>query len=292
MKLINDLNLMKEPIQIKFAHTILNGFPGYYHSHQGMEFLYVHEGEGDILINRKIYEVRPNTLLYFQPYQLHRVRMNVSPSRPYTRTKLTFEPSVIDSKMSFAPGLQSFFRQMWKQEITEPVLYIDDPQPRLESIINENIKHYHTMEYSQQQEAAVLFLVEFFHILQTNFRTALFGQSASPSKRGLHLTEIVLEWLEDHLHEPFELDRLAAVLHVSKHHLSRLFKQSTGNTITEYLTIIRIQKACHLLESTENTVEHIAQELGITNTSYFCEIFRKSIGTTPLQYRLALLERA
>lgn len=284
MRLINDLNLSKQPLQLQFARTITEGFPGYYHAHQGMEFLYVLEGQGDVFINRKMYTIRPGTLLYFQPYQLHRIRMNVSPETPYKRSKLSFEPSVFDAKLGFAPGLQAFFRQMWKQEIAQPVLYLDQPIVRLDSLIEEYAQTYTALPPIQQQEAAILFLIDFFHILQSHYGSTLFKEN-SPLSRGLHLSELAMEWLEHHLHEPFELDRMAADLHVSKHHLSRIFKRATGSTLSEYLTIIRIHRACHLLETSEKSIEHISQEIGIANTSYFCEIFRNSIGYTPLQYR-------
>lgn len=294
MKLINDLNLLLDPVQLKFNYATLSGFPGFYHAHQGIEILYIHAGTGDVFVNRQMYPILDHTLLFYQPYQLHRIRMNVTPETPYIRTKILFEPSFLDEKLTFAPSLQSFLRRVWKHEIVQPVLYDLNHSPRFVSLIEDYRDRFTRVAPSERQEASTLFLIEFFHLLKTDWETAFFGgdKSKGPHEREAHHAETIIHWLESQLHEPLDLDRMAKELHLSKHHLSRLFKRSTGNTISEYLTIIRIQKACRLLETSEKPIEQISREVGLFNTSYFCEIFKKSVNQTPLQYRIGLMKYA
>ncbi|RAV20088.1 AraC family transcriptional regulator [Paenibacillus contaminans] len=291
MKLINDLNLLHEPLQLKFSFTTLSGFPGYFHAHQGIEILYVHSGAGDVLLNRQMYEIRDHTLLIFQPYQLHRIRMNATPEKPYTRSKFMIEPSFLDEKMSFAPELSEFFRSIWKREILQPVLYGMNASPRFAALMEDYRERFRSMNGAGRQEASILFCLEFFHLLKHGWEQELFGAKEGAHLRESHHAEIIIGWLEAHLHEPLRLDQLAQDLHLSKHHLSRLFKRATGSTISEFLNILRAQKACRLLETSVLSVEQIAQKVGVSDTSYFCEIFKRFMGQTPLQYRLGLYKR-
>ncbi|MNI16337.1 Bifunctional transcriptional activator/DNA repair enzyme AdaA [compost metagenome] len=236
-----------------------------------------------------MYEIRDHTLLIFQPYQLHRIRMKVSQQTPFIRSKFLFEPSFFDDKISHTPNLQSFYRHIWKHEILQPVVHDIDNHPFFNKLLEEYRSRFLLpLEPTERQEESILFLMEFFQLLKRNWQTHLFGDMPHQPEREQHHAESIIHWLENHLHEPLELDRMAHDLHVTKHHLSRLFKRSTGSTISEYLTIIRIQKACRMLETTERSIEQISLDVGIGNTSYFCEIFKKAMGHTPLQYRLFL----
>lgn len=86
-----------------------SSFAGYYHWHQCCEILLVHEGQGNIILNQKTYEMRPGRLFFFQPYQLHRVTAEVSKHTPYSRTLLFFEPHYVYKALEAMPLYQESF---------------------------------------------------------------------------------------------------------------------------------------------------------------------------------------
>ncbi|MFV2051139.1 helix-turn-helix transcriptional regulator, partial [Metabacillus sp. YM-086] len=65
-----------------------------------------------------------------------------------------------------------------------------------------------------------------------------------------------------------------------------------GSSLTEYLTIRRIKQACQLLQMTNKPIEFIGENLGFGSVSYFIQVFKKMVGTTPHQYRRSLLEES
>lgn len=291
MKLIYEMDLTKTPVHLKFNYAAYTKLPGFYHSHQGLEIIYVHAGRGDVLVNRKVYEIRPGSLYIFQPYQLHRIRPQVTSETPYIRSKFLIEPSFFYDRLQHMPLLQLFFLQLWKHEMQHPVIYDLHRHPYLLELIKEYQARIHTTSPApEMQEDGFLFMTQLFQLLKNGWHTHLFGKAPVLQKREHHQAEHVIHWLEQHLHEPLALDRIADELHVTKHHLSRLFKKATGSTISEYMTILRIQKARTLLETTEHTIEQISQDIGLGNVSYFCEIFKNAMGITPLQYRLFLIK--
>lgn len=78
---------------------------------------------------------------------------------------------------------------------------------------------------------------------------------------------------------------LAKECGVSNRHLARMFKRTTGKTITEYITEVRINKARMKLANSEQLIKEIAYECGFQSQSSFAQAFRKATGFTPRQYR-------
>lgn len=68
-------------------------------------------------------------------------------------------------------------------------------------------------------------------------------------------------------------------------YLSSLFKQDTGTTLTDFINTQRIQRAANLLSSTEQNISVVAEQVGILDVNYFTKMFKKSMGSTPTQYR-------
>jgi AraC-like DNA-binding protein len=73
--------------------------------------------------------------------------------------------------------------------------------------------------------------------------------------------------------------------HISKSMLYREFHARFGCTVGEYITSKRIEAAEKLLRTTQLSVSEISEKCGIDNYQYFCRLFKKSRGLTPLQYR-------
>jgi hypothetical protein len=80
-----------------------------FHAHKGMEFMFVHEGNGRIFLEREVLEVLPGTLLCFHPFQLHRLVMEQHV--PFIRTILLFDHALLDPYLRILPQLHAFFRR-------------------------------------------------------------------------------------------------------------------------------------------------------------------------------------
>ncbi|WP_145330057.1 response regulator [Paenibacillus xylanexedens] len=85
--------------------------------------------------------------------------------------------------------------------------------------------------------------------------------------------------------EQVSLKSISAHVRISPSHLSKIFSQETGQTITEYLTQVRIGKAKELLKTTSNKTFEIAFKVGYNDPHYFSNIFKKTTGCTPKEYR-------
>ncbi|SFE66767.1 transcriptional regulator, AraC family [Actinacidiphila alni] len=112
-----------------------------------------------------------------------------------------------------------------------------------------------------------------------------------PAPRGSALEE-VLAWLADNADKDVTLDAMAARCGMSQRTFSRRFREQTGTTPLQWLLRARIRRAQYLLETTEHTVERIAEQSGFGSPTAFRERFRRIVGTTPQSYRAAFHGRA
>lgn len=98
-------------------------------------------------------------------------------------------------------------------------------------------------------------------------------------------------WLDQHLNEPYDLDRLAAACHVSTRTLLRRFKEQTGLTPREHLTSARMRRARSLLEHTEQPLGEIQRAVGYRDAGAFRSAFSRHVGLSPRDCRTAFRRR-
>lgn len=94
-----------------------------------------------------------------------------------------------------------------------------------------------------------------------------------------------LDYIYDHLHTRITVPVLAEYVGLNPSYLSRLFKEETGQSITDYVRSKKIETAQNMLIYSEYSPSQIANILAFPNQSYFTQIFRKNTGITPTQYR-------
>ncbi|EMS72264.1 response regulator [Ruminiclostridium cellobioparum] len=81
------------------------------------------------------------------------------------------------------------------------------------------------------------------------------------------------------------LNSVASFVNVSPSHFSTIFSRETGENFIEYLTKARVKKAKELLKTTPLKSTEIAYSVGYNDPHYFCYIFKKAVGITPMEYR-------
>lgn len=94
--------------------------------------------------------------------------------------------------------------------------------------------------------------------------------------------------IEANLSGALSLSSIAKILNISGSYLSTIFKKETGQTLTDYISACRVDKAMELLRTTKLQIQTIAQHCGIMDVHYFSRIFKKVTGQTPKEYRAAL----
>ncbi|WP_454269377.1 helix-turn-helix domain-containing protein [Roseovarius sp. MBR-51] len=116
------------------------------------------------------------------------------------------------------------------------------------------------------------------------------GAPFAPARGGLApwAERRCIEFMQARFAEDISLDELAAEVRLSPFHFARMFKQSIGVPPRVYLTRLRVEKACELLERTELPVTEIALEVGYSSNQVLARVFLKHMRMRPSDYRRAV----
>ncbi|MBO1511461.1 AraC family transcriptional regulator [Metabacillus bambusae] len=284
------MNHLFEQIDLKpftwiYRRVSEKNFQGFYHWHQGCELLFVYRGQGRVIVNQQTYEIKKGMLFFFQPFQLHKVYVEVSPHTPYERSIMHFDPLTYGkNNLYLFPGLSALLKQL-QNGVNEP-----------QAFDLENDYHYiyevceifnKSLQTSNWEEDSQLFLMQLLSCIRSNIHDVQLDSSSKKKFRSPYYSERIMHWIEEQYMEPFDLGLLSDELHLSKSYVSRIFKRETGSSLTEYLTVRRIKQACQLLQMTHKPIELISESVGFGSVSYFIQLFKKMVGTTPHQYRLS-----
>lgn len=84
---------------------------------------------------------------------------------------------------------------------------------------------------------------------------------------------------------PWNINMMAAKLHLSPSHLQTLYRRQFGSSCMDNVIEGRLRRAQDLLEYSEYSIRDISEQCGYNNVEHFCRQFRQHNGCTPGQYR-------
>ncbi|WP_226667814.1 response regulator transcription factor [Metabacillus litoralis] len=96
---------------------------------------------------------------------------------------------------------------------------------------------------------------------------------------------IAKKWILTHLDQNITIQNIANQVYMNPTYFCKYFKTQTGETVLDFVTRIRIEKARDLLLSTNLKIYDISERVGYSDTKYFSKLFKKQYGETPSKYK-------
>jgi two-component system response regulator YesN len=109
-------------------------------------------------------------------------------------------------------------------------------------------------------------------------------QSEERKKRADNAIDYIQKYIEDHLSEDLSLVRLAEKVYLNPSYLSRLYKQTTGTTLSDFIDNARIKKAKEMLKKENVKIHEVSKAVGYETAASFTRFFRKIKGCSPQEY--------
>lgn len=92
-------------------------------------------------------------------------------------------------------------------------------------------------------------------------------------------------WMVDHPGDDLTVDGLASRVGMSPRHFARRFRAECGVSPARYVEDLRLERARHLLATTDLTVDAIATSIGLSGEAVLHRLFRRRLDATPTTYR-------
>lgn len=101
-----------------------------------------------------------------------------------------------------------------------------------------------------------------------------------------------LRYIDTHLSEELRLEEVAGKVYLSPYYFSKLFKKYQGIGFNAWVNQQRMANAREMLQHSDWSIASIAKNLGFSQTSYFCKVFRQTYNVTPQVFRSLSSERS
>ncbi|NOU65386.1 helix-turn-helix domain-containing protein [Paenibacillus sp. LMG 31461] len=95
----------------------------------------------------------------------------------------------------------------------------------------------------------------------------------------------IKQYIQSNLGGVLSLEHLSKIAGYNHSYLSRLYKETTGEGLSEYITNERLSAAKVLLRAPGQQIQEVAESLGFDSPTYFTRFFKKHTGMTPTEYR-------
>lgn len=261
----------------------------YNHFHQEYEVYLLLRGHRQIFFDNRAYLAEPGSLILVDSGQIHMSHsVQDAPSADYERLILYIDRSKVEQYDRIFPELKMadfIHRHYGIYKLTEK---------RLESMLQmyREIMQEMDTQLPRSQTAVDLKIISTFIEFWRENTPVSFLQDKSSSRSTGKYTAVyaVSDYVSTHFCENITLDDLANRFYISKYYLSRSFREVTGVGISEYVNILRVQRAQSLLLDAGMTVSRVSAAVGFESISYFEKIFKRHLAVTPAQFRKQQME--
>lgn len=255
------------------------------HLHQAYEILMLLSGEADVLYynqNHEIthqYHATPGDLFFFASLEIHQIKIT---KFPYHRIGVRFSLNVFQGlfhNLALSTIYNYHGKQFCHQIKSSNSSELNSLKGVLLSIHNEYLHQrpfYHdNMEYLIGQFTVTLYR------LKPDVFPAIENQR-------LRVLEEIKQYLQQNFTQSIQISVLAQKFYLSHSYLCRAFKNHTGMTPKQYLSLCRLAYVRELLITTALPLDAIAELAGINDANSLIRLFHKMIGVTPGTYRNAM----
>jgi len=130
------------------------------------------------------------------------------------------------------------------------------------------------------------FLLELLFHMARYFRSSelLKWEFVRQQQRSLQLKKL-FDYLRDNYSEKLTVSQAATLSGMSKTKFMKTFKKVSGTTLVAYLNHLRVASAARLLRETDQPIAEIASQVGFSDQSHFDKRFKRSMGTSPRDFR-------
>lgn len=137
--------------------------------------------------------------------------------------------------------------------------------------------------YKEIEKYETLFDIEVW--LKATFKNFIEVMQSSKNEKFKGIVKIAIQYINENYQEDIDVLRMAAVTYVTPNYFSRVFKKETGKSFTEWLNMVRIDKAKQFLKDPKWKVYEIAEKVGYKDYKSFTFNFKKYSACTPKAYQ-------
>ncbi|WP_159947008.1 AraC family transcriptional regulator [Polaribacter septentrionalilitoris] len=265
----NNALIYQEDIELIFYDKL--------HQHDEIQISFIEKGKGTLLVGDSISSYSTNDLFIIGSNLPHAFKSEENTPEKSKMLSLFF------TKDSFG---DSFFEKNEFKELKHIFKKLEQGL-QIESNKEHIILFFKSLKKATKLERFIILLkiLKAISSAETKPLSNFVYQKKYSDLEGKKLRTI-FEYTITNSHKSISLEKIANVANMTKNAFCTYFKKHTNKTYVSFLTELRIENACKLLQSQkDNSIADIAFKTGFNNISNFNRKFKEIKKTTPLKYR-------
>jgi AraC family L-rhamnose operon transcriptional activator RhaR len=263
-----------------------------YHSHDFVEICYVLEGTGYHVLENDVHPVTRGDLFIIN-YDVSHTFYRENEEEPLITYNILFKPEFIDIRLIDFNDFNSLsLSYLFANIMDKPMIQPDIRLNYEESLHFESLIEKMYFEYTEYRPGSIslirAYLIELIIAIMRYFDQN--SRSRDTYKR-VQVIDSAINYLKENYSKSLSLNDLAAHSFLSKNYFCKLFKETTGTTVTEYIQKLRVEEACKRLKSASVKMADIALDVGFGDYKTFYTSFTRIVGMSPSEYRNRCLKR-
>ena len=259
------------------THNVITPIP---HLHPQYEIYYNISGNDAYLINNHFISVKPYDLLIVPKLHIHKSIRDLNSN--YDTYVINFTDNILNTILSLPMTGAEPVPFINLEEIGKSLPYKIRLTPDEHEYIIQLFEECRKAEQSCDNLATLTKFIEILKFIDQHFNSTP-SEDLSIFEPTRH-SDRVLQYIEEHLNEDISGTQIADALFINRTHLLEIFKEETGMTLHNYITLRRLAEAQKMLYE-GISIADTAKECGFTNISHFTKTFRRKLGFTPSSFR-------
>ena len=250
------------------------------HEHNHYEVYYLVSGDRFYFIEDQIYHVHQGDLVFIAKGYIHRTTDADNSVGSHARYVVYFTEDFLEQMLSNAQ-IQELLGCFYHE--TKVIHLTVSQQNFMESLLKKMASDFIQQHPNKNLYQQILLTELLLFANQLNFDLAPhYFSDLNPTYHTIHR---IIQYIRKNYQEKLTLAKIAHEFYISPYYLSRMFKQVTGLTLTEYLNNTRIKAAQQLLLSTGMPISAISEQVGFESHTHFCRVFKQFTHLSPMQYK-------
>lgn len=246
------------------------------HIHDRAEIMYVISGQSMIEVENEKIEFKKGDFILIDAGVSHRLVVNENSQCRMLNVEFGFalKDNILPSIRELSMNIPEF-AFLLKDGLTYYKLRdYEDIYPALKSLI---------LELGMEKNLNSFCIELKFIDILVKISTIIKRQKESPTGNE-HVNKCIY-FINMNYDKQLQVKDISSHININEDYLNRIFKQYTGKTIIEYLSVVRVEKAKMLLLNTDIPIIDISDYIGINSRQYFSFIFKKHTGMSPKSFR-------
>ena len=235
------------------------------HTHKHTELFFIVSGKGQFLIQDQVFPVNVNNLVIINPNVLH------------TEDSLNAQPLEY-----IVLGIDGIELATSKNSNGQFCILDHFESAEISSCLRNILREMEQKSTGYEDVCQAFMEILIIRLMRS---TSLAVPSEPQVTSGNRQCAAIRRYIDLHFKESLTLEQLAEEAHMSKFYLSHAFKQEYGVSPINYMITKRIEESKYLLAETDLSLSQIAQLLGFSSLSYFSQVFRRTQGISPMEFR-------